>query len=384
MGTGKVRKAPRLCYDFFIPFPNFLEVPLKTSQHPLVCALLLASAVASAQTITPPAPKSRNDPNELIPSTAVAPDAPVITIKGLCERPANSAATPSDCSTVITRAEFEKILNAVQQPNMAAAQKKTFAARYVTALMLAEKAHELGLDQGPEFDEQMYLARLQLLDRQAGLRMQRDAANIPDSEIDDYYQQHAADYKAISVERIYVPKQKQNQASAEKPAAGADVGKEPVPSETEMKNEADKLRASAASGEDFTKLQQEAYDFAGSKMKATNVKMEKIPRTSIPASDASIFDLKSGEVSPVFSDQTGYRIYKVEEITNLALPSVHNEIAQTLRAEKMKNAFDALEKSATATYEDRYFSTPPAPSLKTPGGASPAAKDSGPHPAPKN
>ena len=40
--------------------------------------------------------------------------------------------------------------------------EKPFATRYVTILLLAEKAHEMGLDKTPEFDEQMYIARLQL------------------------------------------------------------------------------------------------------------------------------------------------------------------------------------------------------------------------------
>ena len=77
------------------------------------------------------------------------------------------------------------------QPNMPPANRKPFATRYVTVLLLAEKAHEMGIDKTPEFDEQMYIARLQLLARQAGEKMQRDAANVPDSEISDYYQQHA-------------------------------------------------------------------------------------------------------------------------------------------------------------------------------------------------
>ena len=357
---------------------------MKTSHPALVCALLVGSAAAFAQTITPPALKSRTDPNELLPNSAVAPDAPVITIKGLCERPANSTATPSECSTVITRAEFEKIVGAVQ-PNMAPAQKKQFAARYVTALMLAEKAHELGLDQGPEFDEQMYLARLQLLDRQAAQKMQKDASAVPDSEIADYYQQHAADYKAISFERIYVPKQKQAAASGEKAGAGADAQKQQPGPEAEMKDEADKLRARAAGGEDFQKLQQEAYDFSGGTMKATSVKTEKVRKNSLPPTDASIFDLKKGEVSQVFNDPTGYFIYKVLEVSDVALPSVHDEIARTLESDKMKNAFDSLQKSATTTYEDRYFAPPPAaaaPSLKTPA-AQPSAGNPPSHPSPR-
>jgi hypothetical protein len=379
-------KAPGLCYDSLYTLSNSSEVALKTSHYALVCALLLGSTAAFAQTITPPALKSHTDPNELIPNTAVGPDTPVITIKGLCERPANSSAAPADCSTVITRAEFEKILSAIG-PNMPQAQRKQFAGRYVTALVLAEKAHEFGLDQGPEFEEQMYLSRLQVLDRQAAQKMQKDAATVADSEIGDYYQQHTAEYKTISIERIFVPKQKQVESSAQKPGAPADLAKKREESEAEMKDEADKLRARAAGGEDFVKLQQEAYDFAGSKMKATNVKAENLRKNGIPGGDASIFELKKDDVSQVFSDPDGYHIYKVLGITDPQLASVHDEIVRALQGEKVKNAFAALDKSATATYDDRYFAPPAAPSLKTPGaskmpGASPAAEDSGPHPTP--
>ena len=109
-----------------------------------------------------------------------------------------------------------------------------------------------------------------------------------------------------------------------------------------MKDEADKLRARAAAGEDPTKLQQEANDFAGNKTKVTNVKVENMRKTNIPPTDAAIFDLKAGEVSPVFSDPTGYRIYKVTEIKDLPLASVHEEIARALQGQNMKNAFDSL------------------------------------------
>jgi parvulin-like peptidyl-prolyl isomerase len=344
---------------------------LKSILNGVVCLLLLA-VVAQSQT-TAPALKSRaSDPNELVPNNGVSPDTPVITVQGLCERPANSSATPSDCSTVITRAEFEKVIDAVQ-PNMPPAQKKQFANQYVMALLLAEKAHEMGLDQGPEFTERLQLARLQLLEREAAQQMQKDAQNVSESAINDYYQQHAADYKTISFERIYVPKQKQIETGANEKPNDADVQKKREASEAEMKEEADKLRSRAAAGEDFLKLQQEAYDTAGSKMKANNVKMENMAKNSIPTTDAAIFDLKKGEVSQVFSDPTGYRIYKVLEITDEPLTKVHDQIAQSLRTQTIKTTFDSLQKSAKTTYDDAYFATPAPPSLKNPGGPQPQA-----------
>ena len=335
----------------------------------VVCLLLVVTAAGQT---TKPAPTLKPRPsesNELIPGSNVAPDAPVITIQGLCERPANSNATPVDCSTVITRADFEKLVNAVQ-PNMPATNRKPFATRYVTVLLLAEKAHEMGLDKTPEFDEQMYISRVQLLARQAGEKMQRDAANVPDSEISDYYQQHASDYKTISFERIFIPKQKQVETPGQ--PNDLDAQKKREASEAEMKDEADKLRARAAAGEDPTKLQQEANDFAGTKTKVTNVRVDNMRKASIPPTDAGIFDVKAGEVSPVFSDPTGYRIYKVTEVKDLPLATVHDEIARAVQGQNMKNAFDSLQNSAKTTFDNAYFSTPTAPSLKAPGERPPA------------
>lgn len=337
---------------------------MKSVLNGAVCLLLLATA-ALGQTSSPaPTLKPRpSESNELIPNSSVAPDAPVITIQGLCEKPPNSNATPADCSTIITRAEFEKLVNAVQ-PNMPPANRKAFATRYVTVLVLSEKAHEMGLDKGPEFDEQMYIARVQILARQAAGQMQREAANVPDSQINDYYQQHQNDYKTVSFERIYVPRQKEDTAGQ---ANGTSAQKNNETSEAEMKDEADKLRARAAAGEDPIKLQQEANDFAGNKAKVTNVKADDVRKANIPQTDASIFDLKAGEVSPVLSDPTGFRIYKVEEIKELPLASVHEEIARTLQGQNMKNAFDSLQNSAKPTFDNAYFATPGAPSLRNPG-----------------
>jgi hypothetical protein len=344
---------------------------LKSILNGVVCLLLLTAAALSQTAAPAPSLKPRqSEPDELVPNTPVSPSTPVITVQGLCEKPANSNAAPADCNTVITRAEFEKVVNAVQ-PNMAPGQKKQFANQYVMALMLAEKAHEMGLDQGPEFTERLQLARLQLLDREAAQQLQKDAQNVSDSAVTDYYQQHAADYKTISFERIYVPREKQIETAADQKPNDPEVQKKREASEAEMKAEADKLRARAAAGEDFIKLQQEAYDFAGSKMKASNVKMENLAKNSVPSTDLAIFDLKKDEVSKVFGDPTGYRIYKVLEVTDQPLAKVHDQIAQALKTENIKNSFDSLQRSAKTTYDESYFASPAAPSLKNPAGPTP-------------
>ncbi len=335
-----------------------------------VCLLFASIALAQSSSPAPvlkprPAAPAKSSEAAGESSSAVAPDAPVITVQGLCGRPVGGSATPSDCKTVITRAEFEKIVNAVQ-PNMPAASKKQFANRYVTILVLAEKAHELGLDHGADFDQQMYLLRLQVLAKLVSEQMQKEATNISDGDIDSYYREHASDYKAISFDRLYVPKQKQVDTSTQK-QNDPDAQKKREESEAAMKELADKLRARAAAGEDFGKLQQEAYDAAGSKQKATSTRTDNVRKANIPATDVSIFELKKGEVSPVFADPAGFMIYKVEEITDLPVSSVHDEIARTLQSEKMKSSFESLQNSAKTTLDDAYFAAPAPPTLRNPG-----------------
>ena len=345
---------------------------MKTVPVALVCLLLAAGAMA--QSSPEPQLKERvNTPTqELQPADDnVAPNAPVITIPGLCEKPELTSPSAADCKTVITKEQFEKVLDAVQ-PNMPKPAQKQFAERYVAALMLADKAHELGLDHGPEFDELMQIQRLQLLARLAMESEQKNAVKVTDADIEGFYQQHSGDFKTVSYDRIYVPKQKQDDTI--KPN-DPDAQKKRSASEQEMKAEADKLRARAAAGGDFAKLQQEAYDFAGLKLKATNTHVDKVSKRALPPSDASIFDLKKGEVSQVLNDPQGFMIYKVDEVQEQPLADVRDEISRALQQQKAQQFYQSVQKSAAAAnYDNAYFVTPAAPSLRNPG-------ESGPPPA---
>jgi hypothetical protein len=360
---------------------------LKKLQIAVACLALAGVALGQTSTSAPklekrPAAKEQVAPAAQSPAAAseassVAPDAPVITVDGLCEKPGGSSATPADCKTVITRAEFEKLVNALQ-PNMAAPVKKQFANRYAFALFLVEKAHEAGLDQGPEFDEKMYIKRLELLSQLGGERMHQDAAKVTDGEVDNYYHDHIADYKTISFDRLRIPKQKQADPAAQKAAAPGDLQKKRAADEAEMKAEADKLRGRAAAGEDFAKLQQEAYDTAGlTQIKAGDTRMNQVRKAGVLPADASIFELKVGEVSQVFNDPSEFVVYKIQAVEDVPVANVHDEISRKLAAEREKNAIDSVQKSTKL--DEAYFATPapPAqaapPTLRNPGEAAPAA-----------
>src|SRR5581483_3723460 len=287
---------------------------------------------------------------------------PVITIAGSCDNP---SANKADCKTVVTRAEFEQLVNAIA-PTMPASAKKQFASRYATALVMARKAHEMGADQGPKFDEMMKLARMQVAAQQLNQAMQQKASDVPDKDIEDYYNKNLAAYQQVDLERIFIPKTKQQETSKVK-LSEAETDKRKKDAEDAMKTEADKLRARAAAGEDFSKLQAEAYTAAGFKTTPPQTKMTKVRRNTLPPTQASEFDMKTGEISPVITDMSGYYIYKVGEKDTLPLSQVHDEILGSLKSQRFQEAMQSVQQSATPTLNDDYFGAGPA----TPQGALP-------------
>src|SRR5580700_228557 len=68
------------------------------------------SAAPAAPTISSASGEQDKNGHEAAPADDVAPDAPVITIKGLCAAPpANPVAPAAACETVITRAQFDEL-----------------------------------------------------------------------------------------------------------------------------------------------------------------------------------------------------------------------------------------------------------------------------------
>src|SRR5713226_6530086 len=141
----------------------------------LIC--LLFTAFAWGQAAKPATPEPQNPatpaPASTPPATAapdakatepakIAPDAPVITIQGLCDNPPADQSKPADCKTVVTRAEFEALVDAVA-PAMAPSALRQLATSYANILMMDHEAHKLGLDQSPRFEALMKAKRMEAM-----------------------------------------------------------------------------------------------------------------------------------------------------------------------------------------------------------------------------
>lgn len=339
---------------------------LNMTRYALVCLLLgsiswgqardLRSGLTAqrpAVTTTATAGDTVRDLRHESGASNVAPDKPLITIAGLCDNLSVNRAAVSECKTVITQAQFEKVIEAVQ-PKMSPHARREFALTYADALVMTKKAEQMGLDKGQNYEEQMKLARIQILSQNLKKVIQEKASQISEKDIEDYYHNNTARFEKAEVNRIYVPKTQQSPSASDLKLSDADRQKRSQESEQKMKEEADNLRARAVAGEAFAKLQANAYQVAGIRSAVPNTSMG-IRRTSLPPTQVSVMDLKPGEVSPVLEDPNGYVIYSVKTKDMLPMDQAREEIKATLRSLRIQDEMRDIHDSTTPTLDESYF-----------------------------
>src|SRR4029077_20901388 len=134
------------------------------------------------------------------------------------------------------------------QPNMPPRMRRQFAMRYSNAVVMASKAHELGLDQGTKFEDRMKLARLQILSQSLNQALQEKAGQISDEDLKDYYDKNPAGFEEADLQRIFVPHSQTFPASQVTLRSPVETKRNKA-GEAAMKAEAGKLRTRAATGE---------------------------------------------------------------------------------------------------------------------------------------
>ena len=322
----------------------------------------LASSQAKPDLPTPtsqePAARAGDDGKDPMPdsASAVAPDAAVLTIKGVCSGQAklDPGSAGAACQIVITRAQFERLTTAIHAN--VPAQKRQLATSYPRMLAMAREAEQRGLDKQAHFEEMLAFARLQILSQELVHNIRDEAAHVPATEIEEYYRTHAGAFERGTLERIMVPNIRQTEVS--KSIVKADPSAEEQSEEKNkegMKREAERLRSQAMTGEDFAKLQKSAYDFAGLSTPPPPTKLVKTRRASLPAAHESVFDLRSGEVSAVISDAGGYYIYKLVAKEIEPLDEARNEIQKILENQRMRAMMQKVEESVSTDVNQQYF-----------------------------
>ena len=337
-------------------------------RYPLLVCLLLGTLAwgqqIPAQPTVPPefrppatAPATDNDDQEAAPASAskVAPDAAVVTIKGLCAHmPSTTSASNPPCETVITRAQFESLADAILT-NMKPAMKRQIAEVYPNLLAMAREAEARGLENSPRFQERIAFARVQILSQELIRQIDEQSANIPQKDIEDYYQRHIADFKKATLERVFVPIRKRTDSLPKEQATPEALNAQQKEGEEAMSRVAEELRTKAVAGEAFMQLQKEAYAAAGATAVPPNPSLGQVSASSLPSNHASAFDLNPGEVSQVFSDSAGHYIYKVDAKGTEPLEEVADQIRKTLQNQHREQVIQTVKQPISTQINEAYF-----------------------------
>jgi|SRR5208337_3756205 len=357
----------------------------------LVCLLLAGLAYGqAAPPATPPAAGAKAEPSvsattAKAPEVQVGPDDTVITLKNFC---ADAAQQGDACKTVVTKAQFEKLAEALQ-PGMSPAIRRQLATAYTRMLRMSTAAEKRGLDKGPSFEEKMHFARMQILSQELGKALQEDSGKVTDSDIEDYYKKNETSYEQATFARILIPRAKQIVNPVAAPKADTKAGAKPSatsgtnlpPTEAQkkaaeeaMKKIAADVRGRAAKGEDPDKLQKEAYAAAGLTGNAPDTKMEKVRRSTLPANHQGVMDLKPGEVSEVITDPNGGSyIYKLVGKETLSLETVKPEIRNAISSQRYRDSMQGFQ--GNVDLNDAYFGPTRNPAMPPPPrGAKPPAQ----------
>jgi hypothetical protein len=367
----------------------------------LMCVLLGTLAWGQAAPSAPAPPQPAQAP-PADTSAAVPPEAAVITIVGVCSaqpKPAAAKGTgaksatatktpaaktsPTDCKTIITKAQFEELAKALI-PNLTPQAKKQLAGVLPRFIGMSSEARKRGLDKTDQFKETVEFAKKQILTTALQRKIQEDATKIPPADIEAYYKEHPDTFDQFSLERLFVPRTKQVEADAkeddEKDEKLSDEAKKAKEAEEKAKADegeqamdklAQSLQARAGTGEDFGKLQKEAFEAAGMKIESPTVALPNTRRTGLPPAHAAVFDLKPGDVSQVISDSGGHYVYKVVSKDRISLEQATNEIHSKLQNDRTREAMDKVTNSFKVETNDMYFG---------PGGVGQAPPPRLPHP----
>ncbi|MBA3916279.1 MAG: peptidyl-prolyl cis-trans isomerase [Acidobacteriales bacterium] len=297
-----------------------------------------------------------------LPSTATLPATyPIITISKPCSQTkAAGAKKAGPCQTVITRTEFEALVHAIN-PRMPKAEQQELAERYGTALALSQEAIRRGMDHEKDVKALIHYQQISVLANAMTKDIYRENTTSDPEAVEAYYNSHKDKFERFSFERIYIPAEKQAVAQP------ADSGNGEPDTRPEMKALADKIYARAKAGEDFDKLQREAFKAADITTEPT-AKIDNLRSGDLSTVQNVIFDMKPGEMSPLLTDASGYFIYKLVSRVVPPYKEVHDAVDLQLQQETHTKSMKDLEALAKTQVNKKYFDDydPPAPNPNEP------------------
>lgn len=317
-----------------------------------------SSAVSSRSSSKLAADADKNDAGASqesgAPSSAVAPNDPVITLHGLC-REISDANRPTDkpCSTSISKREFELLENSINlngKPTSPGA-RQNLAKAYAEYLVYEQPAIKAGLENTNQYAEIMRWLRLRMLTDLLREKIYKDNLQPSENEIAQYYDQHVPDFERAHIARVIVPRNvllPDEQQFKEKPEER----------DRRLQDLANSARARLINGEEPELVEKDIYAKLGiGSVPPTDLGQQS--RKDFLANEVDeLFALKAGGISKVEQELASYVIYKVISRDTLSQDAVKAQISQTIARENIEKANHVITDSVAPEYNAKYFGPP--------------------------
>ncbi len=289
---------------------------------------------------------------------SAATSAPVVTLEGVCrERQPQGA-----CKTEITREDLDAFVNDFA-PGEKEGARARLAVQYARTLAFSAFAEQLGLEKDPalakELAFEIKMVRMRLLATAFLRNLQKQSPAMAETETEKYYEIHKDEYEQILVRRLAVPFEVPTET-------GRPLERSAVRAEMEA------LRNRALAGEDFSRLQADAYKDLHIQAAPPPVNVVTVRRDSFQGEEAKALDQKPGEISPVVDTAAALVVIKVESKGVLPLESVRAQVMAALYRDRLQTEVSALAKRVKSQFDLQYLEIPAQPDIFDATALSPA------------
>lgn len=255
----------------------------------------------------------------------------------------------------IRQSEFEsalKTLPAEYQQYALGPGKKQFAEDFLRMKVLASEGMKNGLDKDPTVQSQLALMKENLV-ANAQLQKIDKSITVSDDDAKKQYEANKKDYEQVTARHILI---------AFKGSPAAQKGKKEL-TEAEAKAKAEEIRAKLVAGANFEETAKKESDDVGSGARGGELGAFSHGQM-VPEFEAAAFAAKVGEITPVVRTQYGYHIIRVDKHDYTPFEQVKDSLEKKEHDKRVRDAVDAMKKSVT--YNEAYFTPPPAPATETP------------------
>lgn len=308
---------------------NLKSKALRTATIILAGSLTVGATLVAQQTGNPGA--AQGQPGAAAPAAPAAPAVPVDPNKVVLKVG----------ESTMTAAQYEEFCDSLPQEVQFMARgpaKRRVGEDLVKLKVLAAEAKRKGLDQTPKFKQQVALMIENAL--AGALIADMQGALVSDQEIQKYYDEHKNEYERATARHILIG-----------------VGPETGLSDAQAKAKADEVRARIQKGEDFAALAKAHSADPGSK--EDGGLLQPFTRgTMVPEFEQVAFGQKPNEVSQPVKTRFGYHIIQTQKVEIPPVAEVKEEIAESLRPQRLDAFVEELKKQANPTLDETFFGPP--------------------------